>query len=434
MSTSFPAPPHIVAAQEQVSASLARVEGKPLELTSAPWTEIEKGVIKILGGTFRLDRPDHQMIALGLAGAFAERIAKEQGAFWFPNRDSLEGASLGFADALIMISPFGAVAEALQGAKLERLEQMTADIRRSLAEVKFGAGAAQMSQVRLRPEDYQRLFDPGFLQFVLLDGQKAKQAWEARPDQLQRDIREALGRTSPPLPAEAKQQFDGQIVMSLQRMEPTKPLSEQVERSPRAAELMGHLFATTQMTGAAPEEIWQELVMPLLFIGTPAQFPPLDEDELEAFKQGADPIALFVDVVPYQRQAPEEGLLGAFEMSDVGLPHPAFGRVASLRLIKLDRAKVQALVKDFDGAKTRDAIARFTKHLEEKSGATAKPTPTGEQMLEAAVTLLTDLNRALSSGTGELCLRRITEAEAASEGALSLVRNALQAPRIILAP
>jgi hypothetical protein len=286
--------------------------------------------------------------------------------------------------------------------------------------------------VRLRPEDYQRLFDPGFLQFVVLDAPKAKQAWESRPDSLQRDIRAALGRTNPPLPPEARQQFEGQIVMALQRMEPTKPLSEQVERSPRAAELMGHLFATTHMTGAAPEEIWQELVMPLLFIGTPDSFPPLDDEELDAFKQGADPVALFLDVVPYQRQAPEEGLLGAFELSDVGLPHPCFERISSLRLIKLDRAKVEALVKDFDAAKTRDAIERFTKYLEEKSGAKATRTPAGAQMLDAAVTLLTDLNRALSSANGELCLRRITEAEASSESALSLVRNALQGPRIIL--
>lgn len=432
MSKPFPAPPHVVAAQEQVAASLARVEGKPVDLLKTPWPELEKGVIKLLGGPFRLDRPEHQMIALGLAGAFAQRIAEEQTAFWFPNRDSLEGAALGFADALIMISPFGAIAESLQTAKLERLDQMSADLRRSIAEVKFTAGPTQMGQVRLRPEDYQRLFDPGFLQFVLLDAQKAKQAWESRPDKLQREIREALGRTNPPLPPEARQQFEGQIVMSLQRMDPAKPLAEQVEISPRAAELMGHLFATTQMTGAAPEEIWQELVMPLLFIGAPDQFPPLDSEELDAFKQGADPIALFVDVVPYQRKAPEEGLLGAFELSDVGLPHAAFQRVASLRLIKLDREKVHALVKDFDAAKTRDAIARFTKHLEEKSGAKSKASPEGSQMLEAAVTLLTDLNKALSSNKGELCLRRITEAEAASEAALSLVRNALQGPRIIL--
>lgn len=432
MSKSFPAPPHIIAAQEQVAATLARVEGKPVDLLKTPWQEIEAGVIKLLGGPFRLDRPEHQMIALGLAGAFAQRVAEEQSAFWFPNRDSLEGAALGFADALIMISPFGAIADALQNAKLQRLDQMAADLRRSIAEVKFTAGPNQLGQTRLRPEDYQRLFDPGFLQFVLLDAQKAKQAWESRPDALQRDIRDALGRTQPPLPPEARQQFEGQIVMSLQRMDPAKPLSEQVEKSPRAAELMGHLFATSHMTGAAPEEIWQELVMPLLFIGTPDQFPPLDDEELEAFKQGADPIALFVDVVPYQRKAPEEGLLGAFELSDVGLPHPAFQRVASLRLIKLDRTKVHALVKDFDAAKTRAVIARFTEYLEEKSGQKSKASPAGNQMLDAAVTLLTDLNGALASNAGELCLRRITEAEAASEPALSLVRNALQGPRIIL--
>ena len=130
-------------------------------------------------------------------------------------------------------------------------------------------------------------------------------------------------RTQPPLPAEARQQFEGQIVGSLQRLEPGKALAEQIERAPRVVELMGHLFATVGGTGSAPEEFWQDLVLPLLFIGAPESFPPLDEEEVDAFKQGADPLALFVDVVPYSQPAPEEGLLGAFDVGDLGLPHPS---------------------------------------------------------------------------------------------------------------
>ena len=118
---------------------------------------------------------------------------------------------------------------------------------------------------------------------------------------------------------------------------------------------------------SAPEEFWQSIILPLLFIGAPATFPPVDPDDLEAFRAGADPLALFVELVPYQRRAPEEGLLGAFDVSDVTLPHPSFQRVGSPRLFRLDREKVAALVKDFDAARTRDAVARFTAYLEEKA-------------------------------------------------------------------
>ena len=54
-----------------------------------------------------------------------------------------------------------------------------------------------------------------------------------------------------------------------------------------------------------------------------------------------------------------------------------------------------------------------------------------EQMLQAALTLLTDLKKLFAAGTeGQaLCVRRITEAEAASEPALVLIPNT----RILLA-
>lgn len=428
----FPVPPHVNAAQDQVAAALQQAEGKPVDLEKAPWGDIEKAAIKVLGGAFQAQKPEHQMLALGLAGALALRLNAEHQAFWFPNRDAPEGASLGFPDALIMLSPFGAVMDALGQGKLSKLEELSGEIRRSLASVRFSPTAGAQPQGKLAMEDYQRLFDPGFLQFTVLDPTKGKNTFEAKPEQLARDIREALGRTQPPLPAEARQQFEGQIVGSLQRLEPGKPLSEQIERAPRVVELMGHLFATVGGTGSAPEEFWQDLVLPLLFIGAPDSFPPVDEDEVGAFNQGADPLALFVDVVPYAQPAPEEGLLGAFDVGDLGLPHPSFAKVGAVRLIRLSTAKVKPLLERFDADKTRDALKRFTAYLEQKAGKKAAPSPQGEEMLNAALTLLTDLRRSVVGTPGDLCLRRLTEAEAASEQALALVRKALSAPRIIL--
>jgi hypothetical protein len=428
----FPVPPHVNAAQEQVAAALQQAEGKPVDLEKASWDDIEKTAVKVLGGAFQVQRPEHQMLALGLAGALAQRLHAEHQAFWFGNRDAPEGASLGFPDALIMLSPFGAVMDALGQGKLGKLDELSGEIRRSLASVRFSANPTAQPQGKLAPEDYQRLFDPGFLQFTVLDAAKGKSTFEGKPEQLARDIREALSRTQPPLPAEARQQFEGQIVGSLQRLEPGKSLAEQIERAPRVVELMGHLFATVGGTGSAPEEFWQDLVLPLLFIGAPESFPPLDEEEVNAFKQGADPLALFVDMVPYSQPAPEEGLLGAFDVGDLGLPHPSFAKVGAVRLIQLNTAKVKPLLERFDPDKTRDALKRFTDYLAQKAGTPATPSPQGEEMLKAALTLLTDLRRSVVGTPGNLCLRRLTEAEAASEQALALVRKALSAPRIIL--
>ncbi len=432
----YPAPDHVYQAHAQLAAAVEKVGGNPEDLLKGPWDVVERSVIQLLGGAFQPNRPEHQMLALGLAGAFAERMAQEHKAFWFPNRDSPEGATLGFPEAIIMLSPFGAVMDAMAQGKLALLDKLANDIRGSLAQVRFNPTATMSlgggGQPKLGPADYQRLFDPGFLQFVVLDPAKAKSTFEGKPEVLAREVKDALGRTQPPLPQEARQQFEGQIVMSLQRLEPGKSLADQVERAPRMVELMAHLAATAGGTGCAPEEFWAEIVLPLLFIGVPQQFPPLDDQELEAYKKGVEPLALFVDVVPHTHQAPEEGLLGIFNVQEIGLPHPAFSKVGSLRLIQINPASIKGLLERFEPQQTEDAVKRFTQYLAEKAGQPAQESPQGKEMMQAAMVLLTDLKRAVTTVQGPLCLRRLTEAEAASEATLALVRRAMQGGRIIL--
>lgn len=426
-------PPQIQQAMMQVQSAARAVEGKDVDMLSAPWPEVEKTVIKLLGGAFAMNRQDHLVIGLGLAGFFAARLAKDHGAFWFPNRDSMEGATVGFPEALIMMSPFGAVVDALQAANLNRLEEIQKDIRTSLAQQKFsvaGAGAPQ----RLGPDVYMRLFDPGFLQFAMLDANKVKEAVEATPSRLIRDVQDALNR-SREIPAELNQQIQGQIVMALERLDQNKPLIDQANRAARAVELISHLFGTTTGTGAAPEEFWTDIVLPILHIGAPDNFPPLGQEELEAVKQGADPLLLFVDVIPFSAQADEEGLLGVFPGDELSVPHPKMEAIAPLRLIQVPKARIAPLLEKFDGAKTKAAIDRFSKYASEKAGATVRTTPEGEQMLAAVLTVLTDLKKAVSaSGPNEqLAVRRVTEAEAASEPALTILRKSLQGPRLIIA-
>jgi hypothetical protein len=424
-----PAPPHVQSAQEQVAAALQQVEGKPVDLLTVPWSQVETSIPKLLGGAFQPNDPNHQGLALGLAGAFAERLAKEHSAFWFLNRDSPEGASLGFPEVPIVLSPFNEVMNSLVQGKLARLEQVAADIRRTLGEARFGAAG---NRPKLGPADYQRMVDPGFMQFLVVDPVKVQKTLETKPDVLARDIRDALGRATQ-LPPEVRQQFEGQVVAVLQKMDATKTLADQVEMAPRIAELMIHLFATQGNTGAAQNEFWGQLILPLLFIGAPQSFPPVDEEELGAFMQGVPALELFVDVVPHAVQAPEDGLLGAFDRSEVNLVHPSFERAGMQRFLRLNPVRLKPLLERFDANQMVDAVRRFTKYMEEKAGKGAPPNPQNEEMLKAATVLLTDLKRAVTEAKGELCLRQITEADAMSEQVVGAVRQALTAPRIILA-
>jgi hypothetical protein len=427
-----PVPPQVHAAYEQLKEAARAVEKRDVDLAHAPWPEIEKTVIKLLGGPFRIEKPDHQVVALGLAAALGDRLIEEHQAFWFFDRDAPEGASLGFPSALIMLSPLGAVLDALGRANLARLDDSIAEIRRALAQAKF-APTAKASSVRLVPDDYQRLFDAGFVQFLAVDLSKAKETWSWPAERVSREIRDALGRSTR-IPQELRGQLESQLAGALDRLERGKPLIDQVERAPHVAELMVHLFGTRTATGFAPEELWHEIVFPLLFVSAPDKFPPLEAQDLEAYRQGADAVALFVDLVPYTTPAADDGLLGVFPVDQIGLADEKFRSAARARLIKTGKEPLRKALEAFDPAKAKDAVQRFVAYVEEKAGFNrgGEPSP----LLEASLQLLTDLKRAAldpSNGGCELFMRRCTEAEAASESALELVRDALKAPRIILA-
>lgn len=430
---STPLPPQLDAARSQLDQALQQVEKRKVDLDAEGWNAIELGVIKLLGGPFRLERPEHHVVALGLAAVLGARLAKEHGAFWFPSRESPEGAALGFPEALIMLSPFGAVLDALLAAKLEKLDDVIRDVRAALGRAKFGAAAGAM---RLSPLDYQRLFDPGFVQLLLVDPAKLAQALELTPERLAADLREAFTRVGSKLPEDVKKQMEPQLVSSVQRLEPGKKLKDQLARAPRVAELVAQLWAAKDSTGSAPEEFWHDVALPLAFIGAPESFPPVDDEALQLLKQGVEPLFLFIDAVPFTTPAPEEeGLLGAFPASSLGLLSPELEKAgAALRMIRVGLDAMKAPLSKFDPAKTKQALARYSKELEAKAGPLpARPGPSDAgPMLDAALALLEDFQR-LAAAPGEVYVRRLTEAEAAAEGAMAFVRGALQGPRIILA-
>lgn len=427
-------PPQIHYAVAQLKAALQEVERRDIDVDAASWADLEKSVVKLLGGPLRMELPEHQAVVMGLAGLFGRRLAKELSAFWVPNRESADGLVMGFPDALVMLSPFGAAADALSHAHLPELDSVMQRVSRSIAQTRFSPQGGAAGAERLTPELYRRLFDPGFIQFVLLDVGKARAAWEGPLEGAIRQLREALGQSSRELPPEVRRQLEGQLLPPLERLDVKRPLIDQAAGSGRAAELVGHLFGTMDASGAAQEELWSELALPLLFIGAPAQSPPLGEEERQAVTEGADPLLLFLDVVPFSTPAPEEGLLGAFPVEEVELPHPKLAASGSARLLQVGRARIAPLLARFDPAQARQAIARFAEHVKAQLGVAPRSTPEGDQMLDAALHLLSDLARLCrAAGEGrELCLRRLTEAEAVSEGALAVLREAIQKPRIIL--
>ena len=132
----------------------------------------------------------------------------------------------------------------------------------------------------------------------------------------------ATRSTGAQAPRGAQEAAREQLLGALGRLERGKPVITQARRAPRVVETVGLLHAATTNTGPAAEEFWQEVVMPLSSSARPASSRRWGRRARGRAKQGVYPLFLFLDVVPFQFKAPEEGLLGAF--TDLQVPAAEF--------------------------------------------------------------------------------------------------------------
>jgi hypothetical protein len=435
-------PPQIQSALDHFRQALRATQGSgspgaagsaDLDPLTAPWVEIEKPVIKLLGGAFTPGNQAHQNLAFMIAATLAERLRQDLGAFWFQNRSTAEGAALGFPPGIIVFSPFGAAIQALSRSQLSLLETTTAELRGAVAQA-GGVGGGQ----QLGPEDYQRLFDPGFIQFLRFDPLALAATLATTPDVLARELSEAFTRLPKDVPAEVRDPMRKQLVGALRKLDARKPLGEQAARGPQLVELMALLKAAQDGSGFAPVELWEEVLLPLLHIGPAENFPPLDEDEKQTWQQGNEPVLLYVDALPFHvPAADEDGLLGVFPVEDVSALDPALGNVQG-RIVRLATTALHGPLGRFDVAAIRTAVARFQAQGESQFGpAPAPPSQASGQptLLDIALTLLDDLGRLAQTSDekqGIFAVRQATEAEAGTESMLTELRKALTGPRIIM--
>lgn len=428
-----PKPPQIEAAFNDFTKHLAQVEGQAIDPMVVPFAELESGVIKMLGGGFSIQKQEHRVVAFMLGATFGMRLEKDLGAFWFPNRSSGFGAAMGLAEAVAVVSPIEAVSRALAKGRLVELDDLTRDLRSVVARATLSPQGAGMGGQKLQPEDYQRLFDPGLAQVASLDVSSVETLMSTPTGTVRRDIEAAIDRAPAQLPEPVKAQLRAQIGGALGQMDADKMLGEQLPRASSLCELLAWIYGTRASSGLAPEELWRELVVPLLHIGAPEKFAALDADDVAAIEPGSDPLLLYVDVVPFATPAADEdGVIGVFPVESAASVIPM--EEGFPRLVQVDPSALQTVLADFDAAKLRASIAAFRAHV--IAAGAPEPGPIESPLFEAALALIDDLatvSKDAKDSGGVFCVRRATEAEASSETALHLVRQALRAPRIILA-
>jgi hypothetical protein len=92
-----------------------------------------------------------------------------------------------------------------------------------------------------------------------------------------------------------------------------------------------------------------------------------------------DPLALFLDVVPYSSPAPEDGLLGVFP--DAGDRRSARRARPGRRAAHagVPKAALQSKLARYDLRATRASLDAFAKYLSEKAGKPIAPSAQGSR-------------------------------------------------------
>jgi hypothetical protein len=425
----------MAAALEELRRVLVGPDGKAIDPVTADWGTIEKGAILLLKGAFTPENPRHLEVLFMLSSALGERLRAAHGAFWFQNRSNPHGATMGFPEALVVFSPIETVLQALGRARLGTLDSVPVELGKALAQSR-GEGSGGR---RLGPAEYQHLFDPGLVQLLALEPATLQRTLGTTADEIVRDFDHGFSKLSREIPEEARTHVTREIGGALKRLPGGEALGSQIARAPQLIELVTLATSVTATTGIAPLEFWEQLLVPLLHVGAADSFAELDEEELAAYKQGADPLLIYVDVVPYKiPAADEDGLLGVFPPAGVKLIDPRFSEGQAARILQLDVEVLRPLLADFDPAAVRASIERFAVACAQAAGEDSPAAPPADRpnLREMVLHLAEDLKRLIATIDEQklvLALRYVTESEASSEGMLQDLRRALKAPRIVLA-
>ena len=425
----------MAAALEQLRKTLVTPEGSPIDPVTADWPEIEKGVILLLGGAFSPQQQGHLDVVFMVAAALAERLRREFGAFWFQNRSTPHGATVGFPQGILVFSPFEVVFEMLGRSQLAQLGKVVEDLRAALAR----GGASGAKPGGFGPAEYQRIFDPGLVQLFAYDPKAVATALDATVGTTLRDFEHGFSKLSKEIPEKVRAQVSREVQGALGRLSADAAIGDQIARAPQLIEFVVLVAAGTMGTGIAPAEFWEQLLLPLLHVGAAEDFAAPDEEELTSYREGVDPLLLYVDLVPYQTPAADEdGLLGVFPAQDVKLLDARWSGSQGVRLLRIDPAAIKEICASFDADQVRASVERFAAACAAAAGAQAQiPERAAGQpaLLDLVLMLAQDVGQMVQLAEQKgwaLGLRYATESEAASEPVLQDLRRGIKEPRILL--
>jgi hypothetical protein len=240
---------------------------------------------------------------------------------------------------------------------------------------------------RFTSQHYLRLHTVPLGQWMSMDFTNLGRLWTKEPTSaLIAAIKEAGPRLGP-----QNGQIVDRVVEALGRAKQDKPVNEQTtDRG--LFEAVAQIVGLRRATAPVAIDILERVVVPAMHVGVPETFPPLDEDDLSNLRKGIELFVFFVEVVPHQHQADDEGFLGSIPHDQLSTPYSDRNvlEVGKGDWVVINPAYFVPILKDLEPQKLLEKYDDFVQYVGSQPDAPRRRDD-GRLLAETAVRALADL-------------------------------------------
>lgn len=391
-------------------ASLAEVEGDagalalaiPIELiTFETWLFGQVGDQEELD----LDIAAHQEMWFNFGAWIGETLRLRHGGHWLIVGDDPHGWRLGFSKVLLEIVPWTFAEQLVRmgsGCAQKLLSELER-LRLSHEAQKERDGGNEID--RFTASHYIRMHTVPLGQWMVMDLATLGHLWNEAPTA---ELIKELRKQGPRLGEQHAPLVD-RLCEALGQANQDKAIAEQTgDRG--LFEAVAQIVALRRTTAPIAMDVLERMVIQAIHMGVPTQFPPLDDDDLGALRQGIEYFSFMVDVVPHAHQADDEGLMGSIPHDQLRTP---YGDRNNLEVGKGDWVMVNPahfakMLASFDPEKLLARYDEFVKYVASNPKAPRRRDD-GRMLAETVSRALADMKGcvALASQKGNALLFRM---------------------------
>lgn len=263
-----------------------------------------------------LDIATHREMWFNFGAWIGETLKRRHGGHWLIFGDDPDTWRLGFSKIMLEVIPFTFARQLLEmgpGAvrklvgELERLRQQHLEQKKKDKNKEID---------RFTSEHYIRMHTVPLGQWMVMDFGEVERLWfKVTTRDLAKELRKAKKRLGPENDA-----LIDKLLEAVAQADQTKPIGPQTDDR-GLFEAVAQIVGLRRTSAPIAMDVLENMVVPAMHIGVPERWPPLDEDDLAALRKGIELFALFVEVIPHQHPADDDGFLKAVPFDELRTPY-----------------------------------------------------------------------------------------------------------------